>query len=331
MSDLPKLDVVKVSQAFRCAASKRPLSDNSIRTYTYHIRKLNDAIPGDVWSADYPPLAEYRSWLDNIKPSSRMPLAFSVVRFAEGRENGCSHLAELRQFADDASNAKETSRPDPNVPSAWQAENMVDWSEIQKVLKDRKSQLRRLGILHGSGQLNAQGLDMLRSWVIGMLYAGSPDQPPRRLEYRNVVVEPEEVFKTLPKEVQESGNYLIVKSRNKKRWLFNEYKTVGSYGPYEAEVPKEVNTALNTWFKYNPNPIFLFGNKEIPRQTFGDWIAKAFAPTGKFVKANTLRHAYLTSKYAPDAKAREDDARRMGHSVSTQVRYVLKENEEQEE
>jgi len=328
-TQLPQMDTVRVRDALRRSESKKALSDGSIRTYTYHIRKLRDAVPGDIWAADYPPLDEYQRFLDTIKPSSRMPLAFSVVRFAEGRENGCSHMEALRSCADGASQAKEASRPDPNVPSAWQAENMVEWSEIKKVLNDRKSQLRRLGILHGSGQINEQGRQLLRSWVIGMLYAGSPDQPPRRLEFRNVVVDSEEVFKVLPKEVQESGNYLIVKSRNKKRWLFNDYKTSGSYGPYEAEVPKEVNTALNTWFKYNPpsSSAFLFGEEAIPRQTFGDWIAKAFAPCGKFVRVNTLRHSYLTSKYEPDAVAREEDARRMGHSVSTQVRYILKEKD----
>ena len=55
--------------------------------------------------------------------------------------------------------------------------------------------------------------------------------PPRRLEYRFVVLTDE----TNPQMLQDTNNYLII--RGKWRFIFNEYKTAQSLGQQEVLVP----------------------------------------------------------------------------------------------
>lgn len=330
-SQIPKLeneedalavfDIVKVGD--------NELSTTSQKTYLYHVRKLSANVAGDIWNREYPVLQDYREYLEQIRPTTRMPITFAVMRWCKNRPNGCSEelYNALKSLADRAVREREEVRPDPNVATEAQRENMVDWNEIKNCLNERRKQLKRLGIMHGRGILPPNSLSLLRMWVVGMLYAGCDEQPPRRLEYRSCRVMSQGEYDDLPKELQDEGNYLVIKSRNKKQWVLNNYKTAHRYGQYKCDVPGEINTALNTWLKFNQTE-FLFGSNETNRQTFASWIMKCFVPTKRLVSVNMLRHSYLSSKYSPDAQAREEDARRMAHSVGMQVRYVLRDEEQ---
>jgi len=332
-STIPKLEneeaVMAVFDIVKIGDNR--LSSTSQKTYTYHMRKLNHGVQGDIWNKQYPPLDLYTEYLKTLRPTTRMPITFAVMRWCKNRPEGCSDelYTALQSVADRAVREREEARPDPNIATETQLENMVDWADVKACLNDRRKQLKRLGIMHGKGTIPSNSLSLLRMWVVGSLYAGCDEQPPRRLEYRSCRVISKEEYEELPEELQNEGNYLVVKSRNKKQWVLNDYKTAHRYGKYVCDVPGEINTALNTWLKFN-NTQFLFGENETSRQTFSNWIMKCFAPTKRLVSVNMLRHSYLSSKYAPDAQARETDARRMAHSTGMQIRYVLREGEQEE-
>ena len=66
------------------------------------------------------------------------------------------------------------------------------------------------------------------------IYALNTLMPPRRLEYRFVVLTDE----TNPQMLQDTYNYLII--RSKWNFIFNEYKTAQSLGQQEVLIPDDL-------------------------------------------------------------------------------------------
>ena len=93
--------------------------------------------------------------------------------------------------------ARDSSRPDPNVPTPRQEANLVTRKELMDVLSKRRNRLRRDGVLSGAGTLPAALYEELRMWVAGSLYLADPMNLPRRLEYRSVRVIAEKEWKAL--------------------------------------------------------------------------------------------------------------------------------------
>jgi hypothetical protein len=147
-----------------------------------------------------------------------------------------------------------------------------------------------------------------QDWVILCLYTMVP---PLRVDYS-----PMAVVEELPKDTK--GNFVVL-SATKNCFVFQEYKTSGSYGRVEFDIPDELLEVLYEWCIYNPSGWLLLKNDGEPysdanlSQRVGRIMERA---TGKTCGITMMRHAYKTwlHKGEPSLAARDEEARRMLHS-----------------
>ena len=117
----------------------------------------------------------------------------------------------------------------------------------------------------------------------------------------------------------------MIKGRNKKTFVFQEYKTAKTNGRVDKPINKELNSILNLYLKYHKSKYLLLDakNNPITANGLGKIITKAFEFTGKKVTLNLLRHIYISSKIDLDAiKASKKMAEDMHHSVEMSESYA---------
>ena len=137
----------------------------------------------------------------------------------------------------------------------------------------------------------------------------------------------------------------------RKEIVINDFKTNKKYEPIVITPSKQLENDFNSIIRLNkiinPNAqfILLFCVSEIPAKTdeeinekakhkiqtkndisrFLYHISKRYSKKGIGIRASDIRHIYLTDKYNQTKQDQKDDAKLMGHSVSTQQNlYVAK-------
>lgn len=207
----------------------------------------------------------------------------------------------------------------PGAMSEKQAENWVDWQEVQK---KKCSLSTAVSSFAGSKRLTAAQYETLLQYVILSLYT---DIPPRRnLDYQLLYVVSE------PK-TDISKNYLNLDDRT---FTFNAYKTARTYKAQKVAIPEDLMQTIRLYLRHHPSA----PNRITKKTEFRFLVKQDGTPLnsvnsitrvlnkifdGKHVGSSMLRHIFLTSKYGAEDAARAEDATAMGHSVSQQREYVL--------
>jgi integrase len=119
---------------------------------------------------------------------------------------------------------------------------------------------------------------------------------------------------------EKKENYI---DHEKKQFIFNDYKTKGSYGAQRIDIPKPLMTILKKWISINPYDCLLVDVK-------GGCLTQSAMNLrlnnilGKRVGINGIRHSYLTELYKdlPALKEIKERADKMGHSIETALSYV---------
>ena len=147
-------------------------------------------------------------------------------------------------------------------------------------------------------------------------------QPPTRLDYYDMQI----VGKGA--ELSDTKNYLQVINRNKKTFIFNDYKSSSTYKTVSIPVNKELNKIINKYMKLNPGLTYLLENektkgKAMTRNSLGKTIPKLFEATGKHVTLNLIRHIHVSENVdIAKTKAQNQLAKQMMHSTATQLTYA---------
>ena len=144
--------------------------------------------------------------------------------------------------------------------------------------------------------------------------------PPTRLDYYNM-----QVFNKDTKDI--SGNYMIINPRSIKITI-SEHKTSGSFGKITKNVPLEITKMIREWRKAKPDATHIFAPPDWPsRHSFGIKIQKLLKRfTGKSIGVNLIRHAHVNHLLKDDTllEKKVELAKEMGHSVTTQEKYRIK-------
>ena len=146
-------------------------------------------------------------------------------------------------------------------------------------------------------------------------------QPPVRLDYYKMkIVKPKDAM-------DERMNYLVVHNRNKKVFIFRDYKTAGKYNEVKIPVSKELNTVLNKFLKSHPERTYLLEKKRtmepLSRNSMGKMLPEVFSDSGKHVTLNLIRHMYVSENINLDRIKREKQlAEQMMHSSGEQQTYA---------
>lgn len=162
--------------------------------------------------------------------------------------------------------------------------------------------------------------DKLLDYLILSLYTL---QPPRRNEYYNM-----KVIKNTSG-LNNSDNFLLWTPK-KKEFIFQDYKTAGTYGTERIPVNAELEQVLKLYLKHwqnivvngNNNLLVKFGNLNL--ENSNDITRRLNRILGKKVGASMLRHIYLSEKFGGALKEMKETAAAMGHSVEQQKEYIKK-------
>ncbi len=296
-------------------ADRPDIKDNSLRAYLISLRKMNEnkALENLTFLKDYENIIKF---LEKFKlPTKRNYISsILVVLRAYNKRSYDDVLQKYREYLtglnEEYNNEVYTHKKNLN-----QKENWTDLKSLKKGLRLYQTKIRDLDLFN-KDKLNSKQLNIIQSYLVIALYTL---QPPVRLNYSDMKIIKNE------DQIEEGKNYLLNKSRNKKQFIFQDYKTSKKHGKIIQPINKELNTIINKWLKVNKTDNFLIDQKGHPMNSnqLGKFITKAFDFTGKKITLNLLRHVYISENIDLEAiKKGQQLAKDMHHSPQLQEMYA---------
>jgi integrase len=187
----------------------------------------------------------------------------------------------------------------------------MEWSDILKQVEVLKKGASHL--LNSKDTLLPKAdLTRLQDYLVAMLYTS---QAPRRLmDYTTMKLKNYDNSK---------DNYIDFKA---KKFVFNQYKTAGTYGRQEVAISPALLKVLKRWTQVNDGDYLLRDSRggEMSSVKLNTLLQKIFNRRGFSV--NILRHSYISSQVHPGLKALKElkeTAKAMGHSVEEALSYKV--------
>lgn len=213
------------------------------------------------------------------------------------------------------------NKMDTQTKTEKQEKNWLNYDELLAIMNKLRKRVVYDGLLK-KDELDRKEKTLMQSWVVASLYLLEPDtNPPIRLDYAPMSIISHSAYQKLksPKD-----NYLVIKSRNKKYFAFNDYKTSGSYKEKEITVGSKLNSVINHWLRFNKTGYLLLNANNEPLSSNGltKFINNIFKHTNKKVSVSMIRHAYLSNRYEADGEDKKKIAEAMMHSTNQQSEYI---------
>ena len=282
---------------------KRPtLSASSVKTYVSILSNLYKKVFGDEYqSKNFDDSEKILKHLSDMPVNKRKTILSALVVITSCKAYRDQMLKDIENFNEDIGKQEKTES---------QEESWVSNNNVQDLHNSLMSQSMAL---YRKTSHSMTDLQEIQNFIILCLLGGIYIPPRRSKDYVD--------FK-IGNIDHEKDNYI-----EKKKFIFNSYKTAKTYGRASIECPPELMKIIKKWIKINPTEYLLFdsqGNK-LSNVKLNQRINKIF---GKKVSVNQLRHTYLTSKYSDlieKENALDADMKQMGSSRGQFKTYVKKE------
>jgi len=292
----------------------RSIRESSLKVYIGNVRKLNDNKP--LTNLNF--LRKTEQILNKIKdmkvPTQRNYLSSILVILTNQKKYKTTlekYKERLRLLNDEYNKRIETHEKTEKEQNNW-----ITLKELRKkVLLPYKREITERE-LNKKSSLKSKEFDLYQRFVVSALYLLLPAV---RLDYAPMSVV------SSRDDMDNKKNYLLNLSRNTKYFYLNDFKTSDKHGQIEIRVPKELNTILNGWLKFNDSGYLLLNkvNSPMSANILGKYITKSFLPSGKNITLNLLRKIWITENIDLDAiKRRKQLAQTMGHTVNMQETYI---------
>ena len=219
-------------------------------------------------------------------------------------------LTEYQRLAEESK--KELEKKKTDLMNEKQKDNWLPESAI--LLKREELKAKVDGFPKSS--LDEKQWETLLSYVVLSLYTET--EPRRNLDYLRM-----KVVNKWTEEMPKDSNYL---SLSDKKFVFNVYKTVKTYGTQTVPIPTRLLDIVKLYLSYYPKQ-----SSEMPLlvKSDGSALVSANAITrilnktfGKKIGSSALRHIILSEKYGGIVEEMKEVADKMAHSVSTQKEYI---------
>ena len=293
-------------------AVRPTLSEGSLKTYTSIIVNLGKQMEKDLTTPEGV-IAEYEAilaHLGDVKPNLRKTKLACLIVFmskTEGHETPTEAFRKV--MMEDKTHTEEEEKK--QELSERQQEGWMEWEEVLERYHTLEKETKGLWKKPALDKAEFHRLQMyvLMSCLVLLPVRRSLDWVEFKLKDHD----------------EEKDNYLIYKKR-KPFFVFNTYKTKGTYGRQELEVPTKLATLLLKWKEKNPNTHLLmnYHQKGGINQTQLTQCLHTFF--GKPISTSLLRHIYLSHlhKNTPALQEMAKTAEQMAHSVPQQLEYVKK-------
>jgi len=287
---------------------KRPkLSEQSIKTYTSILKNLYENIFGNEFHIkNFENVKEILNYLHKIPSNRRKTVLSALVIITDNDDYRKVMLNDIHEYNLEQSTQVQTDKQ----KSSW-----LDNDEIKEIFYklERISKIlykeNLINSLKGK-QLNMNELQEIQNYIILCLLGGIYIAPRRSKDYVDFKI------RNINKD---KDNYL-----DKRKLIFNSYKTAKTYGKQEIEIPLVLQKILKKWISINPTEYLLFDSHEnqLSNIKLTQRLNKLF---DKKASVNQLRHTYLSNKYQSTIeqnKKMNEDFKNMGSSMAQQKVYV---------
>jgi len=291
------------------------IKPNSLRAYLIILKKLNDE--KDIESLDF--LKDKEKITEIIKKkalTTQRNYLGAVLVALPILENSAELLEYYKGELEKVSTEYQTII-DSHKKTDKQELNWSSMVELIEVLSKYKKGMLKINTMRE--QLNEREFFYLTNYVVVGLFTLIP---PTRLDYAPMSII------TSEKEDDNKQNYLVNKSRNKKYFIINEYKSSKSYGKQILQIPSSLNSILNLYLKfYKGTSSFLLNSRGTPLTANGlsKLLTSSFGrySKNKKVTLNLIRHIYISENVKLTKDTDETKlANSMMHSSSTQQDYI---------
>lgn len=213
---------------------------------------------------------------------------------------------------------KETQTANEGKKTKKEEENWVTGEEIET---KKEALQKEIDASRKKKTLTAEEFHPLLSHLLLSLYTEIP--PRRNLDYTKMLV-----AKSPKQTDNKEFNYYDVKG---KRFIFNQYKTVKTYGQQIVDLPPSLVTTLREFIKRHPLakeskdpfPLLVDGDgKPLDKvNSITRLLNKIF---GRKVGSTLLRKTFVSEKYGGTKAEQSKDADAMAHSVAEQNLVYIK-------
>ncbi len=303
--------------AFNLYPSKPNLTESSMKLYNGNLKKLNNknVITNIKFLLDTDDIDKK---LAEIKTdNTRRTYLISIVSALKGRE-GKKEQSTYKYYYDMMMNLNKELKNNTNKTEK-QINNWISQEDVLAIFDGKKS---ILNVIDKKKKINEDEFNKLLELVVLSLYVL---QPPRRIiDYLDMLI-----VKQLHTDNQH--NYL---QRFNKMFVFNNYKTAGTYKQITDEIPDDLMTILDIYFKHHPlkkqmvkvssSVPFLVKVDGTPLDASNQITRILNKIFDKRVSVSMLRNIYLTDKYSGVMKEMNEDVKAMGTSINTATTNYIK-------
>jgi len=289
----------------------------SLKLYISNIKLLHKRITGEEEVKDLNFLDNFEGVIDSLDkykvPTQRNYIS-SIIISLQTTDNDILPLY-VEYYKELSCKYKKTIKTQEK--SEKQKNNWVSLAELKKVKNMYKKHTIEIIKLKNPSK---KQIDIIQRYLVCVLYIGSKNNPPLRLDFAPMFVRQ---FDDYDKECKK--NILVLKEKS---MFFHiaDYKTVGKYGKKIIPVSLPLERVIKLWLKYNKTGFLLINteNSAMNANNLSKYLTKVFEPTGKKISATMIRHIFLSNVFPADLKKREETANKMCHSVSMSVEYSKK-------
>jgi len=306
------------------------IKDNSVKMYVSNLEKLKKLFDTDNYDflKDEKKVLEK---LDNLSDNTIRNYLNAILIYLMAVNDKGKLDDEVKIYTDlrDNLNKKYEDDQASGKISEKQKNNFVDISEIYKMIETMGKEIKDKKIKKKE-DLTSKDKQLLMTYIILNIYV--------RLPFRNDIAGMESISKRqynkLSVEEKKAKNYLVVE-KSKMTMILNKYKTSKKYEENKIDVPKDLEKLLRLYIRIHGMGVLLTTSTGNPltRNALSQLLIKTSKKymDGKSISTTLLRKIYLSSKYSDVKDDMEQDAKVMGHSVSTAQKVYVKDKEDMQE
>jgi hypothetical protein len=287
--------------------AKPNIADSTIRNYNTTLKTIYKNVFGETDKPDIENFKDVEKILNYIKDSplsTRKTKLSAVVAIAPLQEYKTQIITLIKEIQSETNKSEMTQKLEESEITP------TEMAEVVKTVKQNADAIQK------KSELTMRDLQEIQKYVIVSLYHGHI-APRRSIDYTEMVLKPTD---------KKTQNYIDMR---KSKFVFNNYKTAGTYGTQEIEIPPALKKILKKWIILIPTEVnhLLFNNYREPLSnvSLGQRFNEIFGPNKS---VNSMRHYFLTQNHSETVRMTDrlsSDMKAMG-SNARQVKSYVKVN-----
>ena len=287
--------------------AKPNIAESTVKSYNTTLKSIYKNVFGETEKPDIENFKDVEKILNYIKdslPTTRKTKLSAIVAIAPLEEYKIQIMTLMKEIQSETNKSEMTQKLE---------ESEITPTEMKEVVKTVK---QNADAIQKKSELTMRDLQEIQKYVIVSLYHGHI-APRRSIDYTEMVLKPTD---------KKTQNYIDMR---KSKFVFNNYKTAGTYGTQEIDIPPALKNILKKWIILIPTEVnhLLFNNYSEPLSnvSLGQRFNEIF---GGAKSVNSMRHYFLTQNHSETVRMTDrlsDDMKAMG-SNARQVKSYVKVN-----